>query len=972
MTSLALTFLGGAPFQLLYEGVKKAIRKSNKFRTHLENLEMTLGCLQPWIIQQIRANNVQLNLPNNLIQDLEIKMEEGKELVYKLSRLGVWNIRVWGNCYNCIKPNYSDQLAELDRSLRLLLEILKLEEMRNVQENLLLARNHSDKQDDLDKKMSELLKVHQEVLKAQKEMFDMMRVQHEAVHEAMQRIRADAVQNVRGETAPAPAPALRIVFWVLYDVVIQVKVKNTMCKRLLQEFKSTLDFLKPLIEEMAESNKLLHLPEQEQEKFIIQMREGVELIDKCSKVSKWHSYKKYACTNKLLKLDESLRGLFHKMSMQIAIHVKEGLISISSMEAMIKKIEESGVIQNQIQVVLTKPQPPLHEAGLDVLDTHGSKDVEGTRDDLNEKEVGVKQIGRDGTRQNEKEIEGLSEVPETSSPKTTLDVQGTKDINESLDSESVHIAQTKQSQGTRVVEAPVAEYKFPFLMVEWDVHLRELKNKIFEDQVAMLVITGPAGCGKTTLARMFCEDQEVKMKFKNIFFVHVSENPSLDFIVQQLYEQKDPVVLELQEDAVYWLQQFLKETGGDPSLLVLDDVWSGSESLLEKFDELRTSMHKILVTSRSEFPRFGCLYYLESLKSLDDEEEMSRLKGKVVAAVRATGDYPERVGKPICEYYLKTGTCKFGPSCKFHHPKQGIGYLSSLYGLTQLSSPTHALERPYTSVAPSSVGPSSSSPNEQAFPERPGKPECQYYLRTGDCKFGPSCRYHHPRDRIAPRTNCLLSPVGLLGNSGSNAWPSFSQMSLSMEDFQTSLDLKLNAQHCLLQTPMSPCVSISRRISSNDKSSQSDVEDKSELDEIQSQISGVTVPESLHDPLESKDRCPMNVNNTLEYATSGTTPNSVNVDGQSVACNSSEIGSISQKQGVKEKVAFRTKSEVEILDDGFKWRKYGKKLGKNSTNPRNYYKCAYEGCPVKKRVERDRQDPSYVITCYDGVHNHTS
>ncbi|XP_004309682.1 PREDICTED: zinc finger CCCH domain-containing protein 32 [Fragaria vesca subsp. vesca] len=85
---------------------------------------------------------------------------------------------------------------------------------------------------------------------------------------------------------------------------------------------------------------------------------------------------------------------------------------------------------------------------------------------------------------------------------------------------------------------------------------------------------------------------------------------------------------------------------------------------------------------------------------------------------------------------------------------------TSLYGLTQLSSPPHALARPYTSV-PSSVGPSSSSPNEQTFPERPGEPECQYYLRTGDCKFGPSCRYHHPRDRIAPRTNCLLSPVGL-------------------------------------------------------------------------------------------------------------------------------------------------------------------------------------------------------------------
>ena len=34
------------------------------------------------------------------------------------------------------------------------------------------------------------------------------------------------------------------------------------------------------------------------------------------------------------------------------------------------------------------------------------------------------------------------------------------------------------------------------------------------------------------------------------------------------------------------------------------------------------------------------------------------------------------------------------------------------------------------------------------------------------------------------------------------------------------------------------------------------------------------------------------------------------------------------------KVAFRTKSELEVLDDGYKWRKYGKKMVKNSPNPR--------------------------------------
>ncbi|KAJ4806931.1 WRKY transcription factor [Rhynchospora pubera] len=73
-----------------------------------------------------------------------------------------------------------------------------------------------------------------------------------------------------------------------------------------------------------------------------------------------------------------------------------------------------------------------------------------------------------------------------------------------------------------------------------------------------------------------------------------------------------------------------------------------------------------------------------------------------------------------------------------------------------------------------------------------------------------------------------------------------------------------------------------------------------------------------------------------------------------------------------ERIAFRMQSEVEIVDDGFKWRKYGKKAVKNSPNPRNYYRCSTEGCSVKKRVERDKDDPSYVITTYEGVHNHVS
>ncbi|KAG4203271.1 hypothetical protein ERO13_A05G391200v2 [Gossypium hirsutum] len=50
---------------------------------------------------------------------------------------------------------------------------------------------------------------------------------------------------------------------------------------------------------------------------------------------------------------------------------------------------------------------------------------------------------------------------------------------------------------------------------------------------------------------------------------------------------------------------------------------------------------------------------------------------------------------------------------------------------------------------------------ENVFPERPGEPECQFYMKTGDCKFGAVCRFHHPRERVLPAPDCILSPIGL-------------------------------------------------------------------------------------------------------------------------------------------------------------------------------------------------------------------
>ncbi|CAL9151006.1 unnamed protein product [Musa hybrid cultivar] len=68
--------------------------------------------------------------------------------------------------------------------------------------------------------------------------------------------------------------------------------------------------------------------------------------------------------------------------------------------------------------------------------------------------------------------------------------------------------------------------------------------------------------------------------------------------------------------------------------------------------------------------------------------------------------------------------------------------------------------------------------------------------------------------------------------------------------------------------------------------------------------------------------------------------------------------------------AFRTRSANDVLDDGYRWRKYGQKAVKNSMFPRSYYRCTHHTCNVKKQVQRMSEDTSIVVTTYEGVHNH--
>ncbi|KAG9147383.1 hypothetical protein Leryth_019530 [Lithospermum erythrorhizon] len=76
------------------------------------------------------------------------------------------------------------------------------------------------------------------------------------------------------------------------------------------------------------------------------------------------------------------------------------------------------------------------------------------------------------------------------------------------------------------------------------------------------------------------------------------------------------------------------------------------------------------------------------------------------------------------------------------------------------------------------------------------------------------------------------------------------------------------------------------------------------------------------------------------------------------------------KTVTESRIIVQTRSEVDLLDDGYKWRKYGQKVVKGNPYPRSYYRCTHAECNVRKQVERASTDPKNVITTYEGKHNH--
>ncbi|XP_078157884.1 zinc finger CCCH domain-containing protein 65-like isoform X3 [Carex rostrata] len=47
------------------------------------------------------------------------------------------------------------------------------------------------------------------------------------------------------------------------------------------------------------------------------------------------------------------------------------------------------------------------------------------------------------------------------------------------------------------------------------------------------------------------------------------------------------------------------------------------------------------------------------------------------------------------------------------------------------------------------------------YPERPGQPECQHFVRNGFCKYKHACKFHHPKGHASSNSPGALTSVGL-------------------------------------------------------------------------------------------------------------------------------------------------------------------------------------------------------------------
>ncbi|XP_062174545.1 putative disease resistance protein RGA4 [Alnus glutinosa] len=159
--------------------------------------------------------------------------------------------------------------------------------------------------------------------------------------------------------------------------------------------------------------------------------------------------------------------------------------------------------------------------------------------------------------------------------------------------------------------------------------IHRLLDSNVEDNVSILPIVSIGGLGKTTLAQLIFNDDQIQNHFQLQMWVCVSDPFHVKNIVENILEaatKKKPEPAQMNT----LVSKLKEEIDGKKYLLVLDDVWNEDHGKWFELKELLmggASGSRILVTTRSEkVARISETVPLHSLKGLKEDDSWSLLK----------------------------------------------------------------------------------------------------------------------------------------------------------------------------------------------------------------------------------------------------------------------------------------------------------------------------------------------------------
>ncbi|XP_015753918.1 PREDICTED: uncharacterized protein LOC107333603 [Acropora digitifera] len=162
-----------------------------------------------------------------------------------------------------------------------------------------------------------------------------------------------------------------------------------------------------------------------------------------------------------------------------------------------------------------------------------------------------------------------------------------------------------------------------------------VKDNVENEEIAVVLITGGPGFGKTTVARMAA--QKLKNSGQTVLFCSLQGKKTFDEVATEMILSCRKMPGKLPDNLEYWLKNWGKQISGQPTVLVLDnaDGIIESEGNRASFIETLRTMRRLsgnkltfVITSRSRLP--GVESWEEvKLNPLSHEDAKSVLKSCV-------------------------------------------------------------------------------------------------------------------------------------------------------------------------------------------------------------------------------------------------------------------------------------------------------------------------------------------------------